>query len=61
MQTFKTLYDKRLSYLTGLEDTYRNLGYETRLNYQERKLEVYPKGAEIPKTQEQIIIDKWIN
>lgn len=57
----KTLHDKRLAYLVGLQDYYKAEGYTTKLNGRENLLEVYPKGTELPKTQEEIIIEKWIN
>lgn len=32
LQPIKVLRDKRLSYLTGLEESYRGLGYSTKLD-----------------------------
>lgn len=57
----KTLHDRRLSYLVGLQNYYENEGYSTRLNGRDNLLEIYPKGAEVPKTPEEIIIEKWID
>lgn len=60
-QPIKTLHDKRLSYLVGLQDYYKAEGFTTKLNGRENLLEVYPKGTELPKTQEELVIEKWID
>ena len=57
----KTLHDKRLAYLVGLEDFYKGIGYVTKLNGRDNILEIYPHGSEIPKTHEELIIEKWID
>lgn len=60
-QPVKVLHDKRLAYLVGLEDFYKSLGYVTKVNGRDNLLEVYPAGTELPKTQEEIILEKWID
>lgn len=57
----KTLHDKRLAYLVGLESYYKSEGYTTKLNGRDNILEIYPQGSEVPKTQEENIIEKWID
>lgn len=57
----KTIHDKRLAYLVGLEDYYKSEGFSTRVDGRENLLEIYPAGYEIPKTDEQVIIEKWID
>ena len=57
----KTLHDKRLAYLVGLEDFYKGEGFVTKINGRENLLEIYPAGYVIPKTEEELIIEKWIN
>lgn len=58
---FKTLHDRRLSYLMGLQSFYEGEGYPTRLNGRDNLLEVYQRGAEVPKAPEEVIIEKWID
>jgi hypothetical protein len=57
----KTITDKRLAYLVGLENFYKGEGYTTKLNGRENLLEVYPAGYVVPKTNEEMIIEKWID
>lgn len=57
----KTIHDRRLAYLVGLEDYYKGEGFVTRVNGRENLLEIYPAGYQIPKTQEEITIEKWID
>lgn len=57
----KTLHDKRLAYLVSLETSYKELGYVTKLNGRDNLLEVYPAGTIVPKTEEETIIEKWID
>ena len=57
----KTLHDKRLAYLVSLETSYKELGYVTKLNGRDNLLEIYPAGTVVPKTEEEIIIEKWID
>lgn len=57
----KTIHDKRLSYLVGLESFYKGEGYTTKLNGRDNILEVYQKGVEIPKTNEELLIEKWVD
>lgn len=57
----KTIHDKRLAYLVSLETFYKDEGYTTKINGRENILEVYQKGYIIPKTQEELIIEKWID
>lgn len=57
----KTIHDKRLAYLVGLEDYYRSEGFTTKIDGRNSLLEIYPAGYEIPKTTEEIIIEKWID
>lgn len=61
VRPIKTLHDKRLSYLIGLKDYYDQEGFVTKLNGRENLLEVYPAGTVIPKTKEELIIEKWID
>lgn len=58
-QPLKTIHDKRLAYLVGLEDYYRGEGYTTRLNGRDNLLEIYPVGCELPKTREELIFEKY--
>lgn len=58
-QPLKTLHDKRLAYLLGLEKSYKELGYVTKLNGRDNILEVYAAGTVIPKTREEVIIERW--
>lgn len=37
----RTLYNNKMMYLVSLEELYRNLGYETKLNGKEGKLEIF--------------------
>lgn len=60
-QPLKTIHDKRLSYLVGLQNFYQNEGYTTKLNGRDNILEIYPHGSEVPKTEEEITIEKWID
>lgn len=57
----KVLHDKRLAYLAGLEDYYKSEGFTTKLIGRENLLEIYPAGYVVPKTQEELIIEKWID
>lgn len=57
----KTIHDKRLAYLVGLEEFYQSEGYTTKLDGRENLLEIYPVGYQIPKTEEQILIEKFLN
>lgn len=57
----KTFRDRRLNYLASLEKSYQELGYSTKLNMVGNTLEIFPKGYVIPKSQEEMIIEKWIN
>ena len=57
----KILHDKRLAYLVALEESYRDMGYTTKLNGRDNLLEIYQKGTAIPKTQEEVTIEKWIS
>lgn len=61
IRPLKTLHDKRLAYLAALEKSYIELGYVTKLNGRDNLLEVFPAGTVIPKTEEEIIIEKWID
>ena len=61
VRPLKTLHDKRLAYLAALETSYKELGYVTKLNGRDNLLEIYPAGTEIPKTEEELIIEKWID
>jgi len=58
---FKTIHDKRLAYLVSLEGIYKEDGYTTRLNGRDNLLEIYPRGSKIPKTHEEITLEKWAN
>lgn len=60
-QPVKTIHDKRLAYLVGLENSYKEMGYVTKINGRENLLEVYPAGTIVPKSQEEVIIEKWTN
>lgn len=57
----KTIHDKRLAYLVGLAEFYKGEGYQTKLNGRENLLEVWPAGVVIPKSEEEITIEKWID
>lgn len=57
----KTIHDRRLAYLVSLEAIYKEDGYTTKLNGRENLLEIYPAGSVLPKTQEEIAIEKWID
>lgn len=57
----KTLHDRRLAYLVALETSYKELGYVTKLNGRDNLLEIYPAGTIVPKTEEETIIEKWID
>lgn len=61
MEPIKTIKDNRVSYLLGLETSYKDLGYSTKLNARCNLLEVFPKGYTIPKSKEEMIIEKWID
>lgn len=61
MEPIKVLRDRRLSYLTGLEDFYSGLGYSTKLDARCNILEVYQKGYVVEKTSEELVIEKWID
>lgn len=57
----KIIHDKRLAYLDSLSLSYKELGYSTKINGYDNLLEVYPKGYVIPKTERELIIEKWTN
>ena len=57
----KTIHDKRLAFLVGLEESYKEMGYTTKINGRENLLEIYPPGYVIPKTEEELTIEKWID
>lgn len=57
----KTIGNKKLAYLVGLEDYYKNEGYTTKLDGRNSILEIYPAGTVLPKTKEETIIEKWID
>lgn len=61
IRPLKTLHDKRLAYLVSLETSYKEMGYVTKLNGRDNLLEVYPAGTIVSKTEEEIIIEKWID
>ncbi len=61
VKPIKTLHDKRLAYLVGLESYYKAEGYSTRLNGRDNILEIYAHGVEVPKTEEELVIEKWID
>jgi len=61
LKPIKTIYDKRLAYLVGLQDFYKQEGYGTRLDGRNNILEVYPFGTSAPKTEEEKTIEKWID
>lgn len=61
LRPVKTIENKKLAYLVGLEDYYKSEGYTTKLDGRNSVLEVYPVGTVLPKTQEEIILEKWID
>lgn len=61
VRPLKTLHDRRLAYLVSLETSYKELGYVTKLNGRDNLLEIYAAGTVVPKTDEEIIIEKWID
>lgn len=61
LEPIKVLRDARLSYLTAVELSYKELGYSTKLDVRRNILEVFSKGYVIPKTHEELIIEKWID
>lgn len=61
VRPLKTIHDKRLAYLVSLETSYKELGYVTKINGRDNLLEIYAAGTIVPKTQEEIIIEKWID
>lgn len=60
-QPIKVIHDKRLSYLMNLETSYKEMGYTTKLDGFKNLLEVYPAGYVVPKTVEELVIDRWID
>lgn len=61
LRPIKTIRDKRLAYLISLESFYKEEGFTTKVNGRENILEIYPAGTVIPKTQEELTIEKWID
>lgn len=61
VRPFKTITDRRLAYLDGLAQIYREQGYGVKVDGFRNLLEVYQKGVEVPKSAEEIIIQKWID
>lgn len=61
LEPIKMIRDTRLSYLTAVEASYKELGYSTKLSAQSKLLEVFPKGSIVPKSHEENIIEKWID
>lgn len=57
----KTIHNPRLAYLIGLEQAYKELGYPTKINGRENLLEIYPQGSIVPKTEEELVVEKWID
>jgi len=48
IQTIKTIHDRRLAYLVALEGSYKEMGYQTRLNGRDNLLEIYSQGCILP-------------
>ena len=61
IRPIKTLHDKRLAYLSAIEESYKEMGYSTKLNGRDNILEIYQKGVVVPKTTEEVTIEKWID
>lgn len=61
MRPIKTIRDNRFTYLDNLGDIYKNMGYSVKLSSRDNLLEIFEKGTEIPKTAEEVVIDKWIH
>lgn len=59
-QPLKVIRDRRLAYLVGLEKSYQEMGYTTKLDGRCNILEVFPAGYIIPKTEEQLTIEKYV-
>lgn len=61
LEPIKVLRDRRLIYLTALENSYRELGYPTKLDARCNLLEVFPKGSIVPKSNDELAIENWID
>lgn len=61
IEPFKIIRDKRLIYLASLENGYKELGYATKLNVQNNILKVYQRGTSVPKTEQELVIERWID
>ena len=61
MTAIKVLRDTRPFYLAAIELSYQELGYPTKLDPRCNMLEIFPKGYTVPKSNEETIIEKWIN
>lgn len=61
LEPIKVLRDNRPFYLSAMEKSYNELGYSTRLDGRYNILEVYQKGYVVPKTSEEMIIERWID
>ena len=59
MLPIKTISGKRLAYLDSLAISYKEMGYSVKVDGRTSILEVYPKGAEVPKTDEELTIERW--
>lgn len=57
----KTIRDRRLAYLVGLQSYFKEEGFTTKLDGRNNILEVYERGTELPKTEEETVIEKWID
>lgn len=65
-QPLKTIHDKRLAYLAALEESYKELGYQTRLDGFNNVLEIHKKEAVLcPLATSQQnsapVLEKWID
>jgi hypothetical protein len=61
LQAIKIVRDRRYAYLMAVEQSYKELGYTTRLDGMRNILEVFDKGCIIPKTEQEIVIERWID
>lgn len=61
IEPIKVLRDRRMTYLVAVENSYKELGYSTKLDVMRNILEVFPKGSTVPKSKEELIIEKWID
>lgn len=61
MEPIKIIRDRRLNYLVSVENSYKELGYSTKLDVRCNIVEVFPKGCIVPQSKEEMIIEKWIN